>query len=148
MQITQKGYGKFLATNGIDVISAAFERGSKDSNGAFHPHWNLTLYGETTVAYVEKDAAVKLAAKILTEPQEKPLTDAEASAIQARDGCVHGIVGVTLGDMIDNDLDGFLDILNDKLTDALLCDISYRVAGFSEDGTVLHLRVSGCMDVA
>lgn len=78
MQITQKGYGKFLATNGIDVISAAFERGSKDSNGVFHPHWNLTLYGETTVAYVEKEAAVKLAAKMLTEPQEKPLTDAEA----------------------------------------------------------------------
>ena len=49
--------------------------------------------------------------------------------------------------MIVNDLDGFLDILNDKLTDALLYDISYRVVGFSEDGTVLHLRVSGCMDV-
>jgi len=146
MTFTSTGFGQFQATNGIDTVTAVFSRGTKDMDGVFHPHWDLTFNGETTTAYVDKQGAVQLATKLLTEPMEKPLTVAEAAAIQTRDGTVHGIIAVDLCDLIHNDLDAVLDILNEKLTESLLCNISYRVVGFSEDGKTLHICVSGNSD--
>lgn len=143
MKFTSPGFGQFQATNGVDTVTAVFARGTKDMDGAFHPHWDLTFNGVTTTAYVDKQGAVQLATKLLTAPIEKPLTDAEAGMLQTRDGAVHGIIAVDLCDLIHNDLDAVLDILNEKLTETLLCNISYRVVGFSEDGKTLHLRVSG-----
>ena len=146
MRFTSTGFGQFQATNGVDTVTAVFSRGTKDTDGTFHPHWDLTFNGETTPAYVDKQGAVQLATKLLTAPMEKPLTDAESDMLQTRDGTVHGIVAVDLCDLIDNDLDAVLDLLNEKLTERLLCDISYRVVGFSEDGKKLYLRVSGHSD--
>ena len=146
MKFTSTGFGQFQATNGIDTVTAIFSRGTKDETGLFHPHWNLTFNGETTTAYTDKQGAIQLATRMLTEPIERPLTAEEAAAIQTRDGMVHGIIAVDLYALIHNDLDDVLDILNDRLTDTLLCDISYRIVGFSADGKTLYLRVSGYSD--
>ena len=146
MKFTATGFGQFQATNGIDTVTAIYSRGTKDETGLFHPQWNLTFNGETTTAHVDKQGAIQLATKMLTEPMERPLTAEEAASIQTRDGMVHGIIAVDLCDLIHNDLDDVLDILNDRLTDALLCNISYCVVGFSEDGKALHLRVCGYSD--
>ena len=56
---------------------------------------------------------------------------------------IHGIVKVELSDMIDNDLEGFLDCLSEKLTDSpLLMDISYEPVSVCDDGEI-YLLVSG-----
>ena len=146
MRFTSTGFGQFQATNGVDTVTAVFSRATKDMDGVFHPHWDLTFNGETTTAYVDKQGAVQLATKLRTAPMEKPLNDAESDTLQTRDGNVHGIISVDLCDLIHNDLDAVLDLLNEKLTESLLCDISYRVVGFSEDGKKLYLRVSGHSD--
>ena len=57
-------------------------------------------------------------------------------------GYVVGVVAVDLSDFIDNDPDGVLDLLSERLTDGpLLMDIAYKVVG--HDGDALHIEVSG-----
>ena len=55
---------------------------------------------------------------------------------------IRGIVKVALSDMIENDLEGFLDLISEKLTGSpLLMDIGYEpVSVFEEE---LYLLVSG-----
>lgn len=55
---------------------------------------------------------------------------------------IRGIVKVKLSDMIGNDLDGFLDLISEKLTGSpLLMDIGYEPVSVFEEG--LYLLVSG-----
>ena len=57
-------------------------------------------------------------------------------------GYALGIVTVNLSDIINTDLEGFLNILSEKLTGSvLLMDTSYKV--ISNDGDSLSIEVSG-----
>lgn len=58
------------------------------------------------------------------------------------DGYITGVVAVDLSDVIDNDLEGFLDLISYKMTGTeLLMDITYNVVGHEED--MLFIRVRG-----
>lgn len=58
------------------------------------------------------------------------------------DGLVEGIVVTEIGDFIDNDLEGVLDMLSEKLIgDSLLTDIDYEVVGTIGDNILV--RVNG-----
>lgn len=57
-------------------------------------------------------------------------------------GYAIGVVTVDLSDFIDNDLEGILDLLSERLTGgSSLMDIAYKVVG--HDGDALHIEVSG-----
>lgn len=58
------------------------------------------------------------------------------------EGYIEGVVAVDLSDVIDNDLEGFLDLISYKMTGTeLLMDITYNVVGHEED--MLFIRVRG-----
>lgn len=58
------------------------------------------------------------------------------------DGYITGVVAVDLSDIIDTDLEGFLDLISYKMTDTdLLMDITYNVVGNEED--MLFIKVRG-----
>jgi hypothetical protein len=75
---------------------------------------------------------------------DRPMTVAEADAA-AGEGCyITGVVAVDLDELVDNDLEGLLDILGERLVEhgLLLSDISYRVAGV-QDAETLLVEVKG-----
>lgn len=143
MKITGHGYGKFEATNGIDLITALFERGKKGEDGKFHPHWNFTVNGRTTTFWGGKDDAVAHVTDLLTKPIERPLTREQAEADMSEAGVVHGIVSVTVGELLACDADGFPDMLSRKLCEVPLTSPCYHVVAVLEDGETLAIRVSG-----
>ena len=51
-------------------------------------------------------------------------------------------VDIGLDDVIENDMEGFLDMIAEKTGNPLLMDISYRVVRANPDGT-LRLEVCG-----
>lgn len=70
----------------------------------------------------------------------KPFTVAEIRQNLDANGYISGDVLVDLSDIIDNDLEGFLDIISEKLVgNDLLMDITYEVAGGSKDGVVINV---------
>lgn len=71
-----------------------------------------------------------------------PLTKEAVCRYKDDNNYIRGIVKVELSDMIENDLDGFLDLISEKLTGSpLLMDIGYEpVSVFEEE---LYLLVSG-----
>lgn len=76
--------------------------------------------------------------KVISEP----LTVKEMKRRSDANGYLVGVVAIDLSDAIDNDLEGWLDILSEKLTGSpLLMDISYGVVG--HDGDELHVKVTG-----
>lgn len=78
----------------------------------------------------------------ITAPLDTP---EKGKAYLDEQGYVSATVSVDLADLIDNDLEGVLDILSEKLVgNDLLMDIDYRVGGTGpgNPGAVL-LKVSG-----
>ena len=76
---------------------------------------------------------------------DEPLSNsAIRQYLLANDGdCIKGVVAIELSDLIDNDLEGVLDLMSEKLTDTvLLTNIEYAVVGFDGE-TTLHMEVSG-----
>jgi len=72
----------------------------------------------------------------------RPPTSEELLRQVDAEGWIEGVVAVDLSDVIANDLEGFLDILSEQLTDTpLLQDISWEVVG--QYGDELHLYVTG-----
>lgn len=60
------------------------------------------------------------------------------------DGWVEGLVRVEINELIRNDLEGFLDILSERLTGSgLLADINYSVQGYDGPKDEVVLLVSG-----
>lgn len=60
------------------------------------------------------------------------------------DGWVEGLVRVEINELIRNDLEGFLDILSERLTGSgLLADINYSVQGCDGPNDEVVLLVSG-----
>lgn len=73
----------------------------------------------------------------------EPLTAGEIEKIRNEDGYISARVIIELHDIIDNDLEGFLDILSEKLVgDDLLMDIDYKVTGVANENEVV-IEVSG-----
>lgn len=71
-----------------------------------------------------------------------PLTKEAVCRYKDDNNYIRGIVKVELSDLIENDLDGFLDLISEKLTRSpLLMDIGYEPVSVSEEG--LYLLVSG-----
>lgn len=81
------------------------------------------------------------------ELRHEPMTLAEIKEKSA-DNYVQEVVPVSLHDLIDNDLEGFLDIVSELLLgeQGVLSDISYEVvgSGMSDD---IHIRVEGYADL-
>ena len=77
---------------------------------------------------------------------EEPLSRKEWE--RARDGYWSGNSTVSLQDVIDNDLEGFLDIVEDRLIgdEGILSDTEYDVIGNGMNDE-LHIRVSGFVEV-
>ena len=72
----------------------------------------------------------------------KPLTKKAMKVIKNKDNIVEGIISVCLADVIDNDLESFLDEISEKLTGSpLLMDINYSIVGGA--GQTIFLKVSG-----
>ena len=56
------------------------------------------------------------------------------------------VVTVELSDLIDNNLEGFLDILSEKAVGhECLMDINYKIVGHESD-TILKIEVTGYVD--
>ena len=74
---------------------------------------------------------------------ERPYETEEIRALIDENCTISGIVRVELSDLIDNDFEGFLDVLSEKLIDDLsLMETDYKIVGFEGD-TILHLKVTG-----
>jgi len=72
----------------------------------------------------------------------EPLSEEEIKKAHEKDGTVEGVVRVDVSEVIDGDLESFLDLLSRRLVDSeLLSDIQYEVVDVEDD--VLLIRVSG-----
>ena len=79
----------------------------------------------------------------------KPLTKQEMTEKMDENGYICENVLVDISDMIDNDIEGFIDTISEKLTGSpCLMDVSYKVVGIvgKEDDKhagLLVMEVSG-----
>jgi len=78
---------------------------------------------------------------------EAPYARAQIEAIQNTAGSMSGIISVDLDEFIDNDIEGLMDIFEERLVDeGVLGDISYDVVG-NGMGNVIHIRVTGVVEL-
>lgn len=143
MKIEQIGFGEFTATNGKDSIKAKYERGKRGDDGKIHPHWNLQIGSKTETVFMDKEKVTEYVTTLLTAPLKQPLERAAAEEIQKEDGVVHGIVLMDISEFVDNDEEGFLNLLIGKLCQESLCDIKYFIVAVGGDGETLNVRVEG-----
>lgn len=74
----------------------------------------------------------------------KPASIDQIIKFKDDDNYITGLVRVYLAEIIDNDLEGFLDLISEKLTGStLLMDIEYRVVGHESANDLILLEVSG-----
>lgn len=60
---------------------------------------------------------------------------------------ISGVVKVELRDIINNDFEGFLDILSENLIgNPCLMGIDYKIVGY-EDDSLLHIKVTGMVEL-
>lgn len=71
-----------------------------------------------------------------------PLTHDELAALADEDGFIEVNVLVNLDEIIDNDLEGLLDILCERVGASLLMDINYSIVK-AEDSHTLVIAVNG-----
>ncbi len=97
---------------------------------------------------LDKDALLLLKkyyeGKYCKGEEKFPMKSAE-EIIASRDenNYVEGYITVHISDLIDNNLDSFLDIISEKLVGSvLLMDVTYDVVGFEEDNMIV-LKVRG-----
>ena len=144
LKITELKWGQFIATNGYDTLAAKYEgRGNKGPDGKFHPSWTLSMYGEDYRVEGGKEDAVQKATDILLGTIDIPLTEEQCRSLQNRDRCVHAITSIEVTDLIQNDIDGLKDLLNDRIAEPVLSDIGMRVIHAENNGTTLIVRVTG-----
>ena len=82
----------------------------------------------------------------MTNPITAPMTTDEIKRLTDDMGYITGTVRVDLSDIIDNDLEGVLDLLSELLTDTPVevTDLTYKVVG--HDGDTLLIEVEGNAD--
>lgn len=86
----------------------------------------------------------------LYEIVQTPWTPEETDERQDENGRICGVIQMGLSEVVNADAEGFLDELNERLTETMLSDISYEIVGF-DNGHVegvgrinlLHIEVSG-----
>lgn len=72
----------------------------------------------------------------------KPLTLREIMSHKTEDDYIEGVIAVDIEDLINNDLEGVLDMLSEQLTNSyLLMSMGYEVVG--HEGNTLHMKVWG-----
>lgn len=77
---------------------------------------------------------------------QKAYTEDEIESKTDDDRYIEGVIKVSLPDLIDNDLENFLDFISVKLINSVcLMDIQYKIVGCCGDATALIL-VSGQPD--
>ena len=116
------------AANAAEVLETLQEHGVWTGNG-----WDVT------VILIEDEFEVL----------DKPLTIKQMrEMVKGKDNTyIEGVVTVELADMIDNDLEGFLDIISDKLCDSgLLMDSNYSVVGHRTNSTLL-VKITGDVSI-
>lgn len=73
----------------------------------------------------------------------RPYTSEEIRLNLDKDGYISGEVAVELNDIINADLEGFLDLISERLIGpSVLADISYEVSGVNGTGQVV-IKVTG-----
>jgi hypothetical protein len=81
------------------------------------------------------------------KPLDKPLSMRQIVAMSKADehGYIEGIIRMDISDLIDNDLEGVLDIMSERLTGGgVLSDIAYTVIGHEDNE--LFIKVCGDAD--
>lgn len=74
---------------------------------------------------------------------DKPYTIEEILTLRSSNNYLTGVIQVDLGDIIDCNLEEFLDLISNKLINStLLMDINYRVIDVKADNSLL-IEVSG-----
>lgn len=85
---------------------------------------------------------LKILEKQELEVLDNPLTIEEMKSQMISNNKVKGIVAISVSDMIDNDLEGFLDILSETLVgNPCLMDINYNLVA-TKDG-IIYIEVIG-----
>lgn len=145
MKTEQLGYGHIKVTNGYQSITAKFERGTKGQDGVFHPHYLLTFEnGLTNVVYMNRQELDEYLHNLLEVPRSSPMTKKDALEMQKRDGCISGIVGVYVNELLDSDIDTFLDTLNNRLCEVTLHSIEYySIAVCDDEKNLIAFYVTG-----
>lgn len=78
---------------------------------------------------------------------EHPYTPKEIRSSMKADDLISGVVKVELRDIINNDFEGFLDILSENLIgNPCLMGIDYKIVGY-EDDSLLHIKVTGMVEL-
>lgn len=78
---------------------------------------------------------------------EHPYTPKEIRSSMKEDGLISGVVKVKLRDIINNDFEGFLDILSENLIgNPCLMGVDYKIVGY-EDDSLLHIKVTGMVEL-
>lgn len=110
--------------------------------GIFHHYLNRQAESPTaTVTLDSGDFKPDVPAKSLA--LDEPLTHDEVLKLADKNGYVTGVVRVEFSEVIENDVEGFLDILSERLLETdLLSELSYQVVGV-EDRSALIVEVYG-----
>ena len=78
---------------------------------------------------------------------EHPYTPKKIRSSMKADGLISGVVKVELRDIINNDFEGFLDILSENfIGNPCLMGIDYKIGGY-EDDSLLHIKVTGMVEL-
>lgn len=78
---------------------------------------------------------------------DRPYTEKEIRDNIDENGTICGIVRVELDEIIENDFEGFLDILSERLIDSpCLMGTDYKIVGHEGD-KCLHFRVMGQVEL-
>jgi len=113
----------------------SFERCLNEAKDTLKAHGAYLGFGfDVTVIQIDQGFAVL----------EEPLSVAEMKRMieGKEDTYVEGVVVVDLSDIIDNDLEGFLDIISEKLCNSpLLMDSDYSIVGHTANS--LLVKVTG-----
>lgn len=76
---------------------------------------------------------------------EKPLSQRrQAKMLEEGNGAVDVVVRIRMEEVINHDLKGALDLMSHRAVGhPLLMELDYRVVGVEENGTTLHVNVTG-----
>lgn len=144
MEVTNTGFGKFSATNGIDLVTAAYEKGKKTATG-YRTHWKLLFNGrDEQVVYGDRAAAEDMARVFLEKPNKDPMTLDKMKEQMSKDGHIHCIIQMDLDDMLEMGIvKARLEMARQLLgntNDLSIEQLSYTVVAVQ--GKILCLRLS------
>lgn len=110
--------------------------------GIFHHY--LNRQAENPAATVELDSGdFKPDVPVKSLALDEPLTHDDVLKLADENGYITGVVRVAFSEVVENNIEGFLDILSERLLETdLLSELSYHVVGV-EHGATLLVEVYG-----